>query len=89
MTTPDTQPHLHGYAPADENKPGIQYDTPQDMADYLLDYPGEIENYMDSTWRLAVGMMAWGDYRTPREILNMMLDVLLLVAEKQGKRVLK
>lgn len=82
----DTQPSKHVY---EHDGIGLIFDTADELATWLLVHPDEIAPYMDSVWRLAQGVIAWNDYRTSRDALNFMLDVLVIVAEKQGKRVLK
>jgi len=64
---------------------GIQYDTADEMAAWLLAHPMEIDEYSLSMWRLAQSVASWGDYATMRSTLNLLVDVMITLAKLRGE----
>lgn len=85
--TRSTQP---AHLPANHFTPrtgrGIAYDTPDEMAAWLLEHPQEAGAYMESQYDLAAMMGNEGDFRAMRECLNFLVDVFVALAKLKGEK---
>lgn len=68
---------------------GISYDTPDEMAAWLLEHPQEAPAYRQSAYDLANMFGDAGDYRGMRELLNFMVDVFIALAKLRGEKYLE
>ena len=83
------QPNLPRYFYNTPIGPGCQYDTADEMAVWLLVHPREVDDYSLSMWRTAQSVASWGDYRTMRDTLNMLCDVMIALAKLRGVKYLE
>ena len=59
---------------------GIGYDTPDQIAQWLLQRPHLIDKYVEKQLSLAIGMWGWGDLIGIRSEFNFLVDVLELLS---------
>lgn len=62
-------------------------DTEGIMA-YLFIHPEELPDFQDSTLKTILGMMSWGDYKTPPEAFALMCRILVTVRLRRGEDVI-
>lgn len=67
----------------------IAYDTPEEMAAFLDAHPECAEGFLQETFSIIHTCVAWGDMRTPRELLATALEAIALHRENSGKSVLR
>jgi hypothetical protein len=68
------------------NYEGIEYDTPQEIATFLVQRPGMVDVYQEKMIELAEGMAGWGDLVGMREQFNFLVDVLELLHDVEFQK---
>lgn len=62
-------------------------DTEPIMA-YLFIHPEELPDFQDATIKTILGMMSWGDYKTPPEAFALMCRIIATVRLRRGEDVI-
>lgn len=70
-------------------KIGTKYSKPEEIAAFLIANDLSLDEYIDTMWRTARGMMSAGDFQSPREMLDMMLSAAAIVRKHHGLSVLE
>ena len=55
---------------------------------YLFDHPPELRDFESAVTNTCLGMLAWGDYKTPPELFSLMCLISYKVRYKRGEDVL-
>lgn len=55
---------------------------------YLTAHPDELPDYQAATIKTIIGMMAWGEYRTPPEAFALMCSIIAAVRLARGESVI-
>ena len=63
---------------------GVIYTTAEEMAAFLDIYPEAVDAYWNKTWELIRGVMAWGDFETPKEMFNIALEAVHIHEQRRG-----
>lgn len=60
---------------------GFEYETAQEVAAILMEHPDWLPSYKETMYALAANFEAWHDYKGMKETLNMLVDVLVELAQ--------
>lgn len=63
-------------------------DNTEGIENYLFAHPAELPDFQDSTMQTILGMMSWGDYKTPLEAFALMIAVIAHVRLRRGEDVI-
>lgn len=60
---------------------GFDYETAEEVAAILVEHPDWLASYKETMYALAANFEAWHDYKGMRETLNILVDVLVELAQ--------
>lgn len=63
-------------------------DDSSGIENYLFAHPEELVDFQTATLKTILGMMSWGDYKTPPEAFSFMCKIIARVRLRRGEDVI-